>query len=94
MVQRVQKSTKESMKYVVSVSKKGKNIWKVYGYDYNDDDNLVFQCKRINPLLAWFYKLKKCHRKNLYCNECNRKFLSIGSMREIKNEECPYCYES
>ena len=30
------------MKLVLSVSKKHNSIWRVYGYDYNEDDNLVF----------------------------------------------------
>ena len=81
------------MKYIVSVSKKGKNVWKIYGYDYDDNDNLVFHSERINPLLTWYYKLQKCHRMNVICQECNQKFLWIGK-KFNKNEECPYCYET
>ena len=61
------------MKYITSVSKKGKNIWKIYGYDYDDDDELIFQSKRINPLLVWFYKLKKWHRIKNHCEDSHRR---------------------
>ena len=47
------------MKTIIGVSKKHNSIWRVYGYDYNEDDNLVLVTKKINPLLVWFYKLKK-----------------------------------
>ena len=47
------------MKTIIGVSKKHNSIWRVYDYDYNEDDNLVLVTKKINPLLVWFYKLKK-----------------------------------
>ena len=80
------------MKYVVSVSKKGKNVWKIYYYDYNDDDDMVFQSKRINVLLVPFYKLLKCHRTKMLCDECNQIFLSVTRRKNPKYDNCPYCF--
>ena len=80
------------MKLVLSVSKKHNSIWRVYGYDYNEDDNLVLVTKKINPLLVWFYKLKKYHRKKGVCPNCSRVFLTLTNWHD-KNAECPYCLD-
>ena len=51
-------------KTIVSVSKKHNSVWRMYYYDIDDDDNTwKFYAEKINPLLVWFYKLKK--RKNV-----------------------------
>jgi len=81
------------MKYIVSVSKKGKNIWKIYGYDYDDDDNLVFHSEKINPLLVWFYKTKKWNRIKNHCEDCNSVYMSLINWHD-KDQDCPVCYEN
>ena len=82
------------MEYVVSVSKKGKNVWKIYGYDFNEEDQLVFSSERINPLLIWYYKLQKSRRQKVICDECNRIFLWVHKwyQKTCDDSECPYCY--
>ena len=62
-------------KYIVSVSKKNNSVWKSYFYILNDDGSWSFQSKRINPLLIWYYKLKKYHRTKGMCSECYREFI-------------------
>ena len=81
------------MKYVVSVSKKRDSIWKIYYYERDDEDNLVFKSKRISRLLIPFYKLVKCHRTKMWCDECGQIFVSI-TRRQKSNDECPYCSQS
>ena len=80
------------MKYVVSVSKKGKNVWKIYGYDFNEEDQLIFSSERINPLLIWYYKLKRYHRKHAMCSSCDRRYLVLTNWHD-KNIECHYCLD-
>ena len=46
----------------------------MYGYDYNEDENLVLVAKKINPLLVWFYKLKKQKLYNNICDICANEF--------------------
>ena len=50
-------------KTIVSVSKKGNSVWRMYYYDIDDYDNTwKFFSEKINPHLVWFYKLKKQKR--------------------------------
>ena len=79
------------MKYIVSVSKKHKSIWKIYYYELDDDDNLVFKSKTISKWLVPYYKLCKNHRTKMICTECNRVFLEISRKKNPKYAECPYC---
>ena len=62
-------------KYIISVSKKNNSIWKIYFYD----ENFQIHSERINPLLIWYYKLRKRHRVKGVCSECGKEihFLSI-----------------
>ena len=78
------------MKYVVSVSKKRDSIWKIYYYELDDDDKLVFKSKRISRLLVPYYKLRKCHRNKMWCQECGKTFLQISRQNE-DFADCPYC---
>ena len=73
-------------KYVVSVSKKNKSVWKIYFYD----ENFQIHSQRINPLLVWFYKLKKRHRNYYYCDECNGKLFCLTNWYD-KKIICPDC---
>ena len=79
-------------KYIVSVSKKNNSVWKSYFYILNDDGSWSFQSKRINPLLIWYYRLKKYHRKKGVCPSCSRVFLTLTNWHD-KNAECPYCLD-
>ena len=85
------KSTKEYMKYIVSVSKKHNSVYRIYYYDFDDDDNLVFMSKRISKWLVPFYKLAKCHRTKMICTDCSMPFLSITRRPNPKYDDCPYC---
>lgn len=52
------------------------------------------QTKRINPLLIWYYKLKRYHRTKGVCLECNREFTIFTNWyNRNKNPECPYCFD-
>ena len=85
------------VKYVISVSKRHKNnhagvkngTYMIYYYD----EDMILQSKRINPLLIWYYKLKKRHRKKGVCSECHRQFVFLTTWYD-KKMECPVCTES
>ena len=82
------------MKTIIGVSKKHNSIWRVYGYDYNEDDNLVLVTKKINPLLIWYYKLRKRQRTKAVCSNCSKQFLILSCWYDkIKDAKCPYCLE-
>ena len=85
------------VKYIISVSKRHENnhagvkngTYMIYYYD----ENMILQTKRINPLLIWYYKLKKRHRKKALCTECHRQFVFLTNWYD-KKMECPVCSES
>ena len=75
-------------KYVVSVSKRHKNnhagvkngTWAIYYYD----EDWKMQTKRINPLLIWYYKLIRRHRKKMYCLNCKNAVLVLTNWYDRK----------
>ena len=71
------------------------SIWRVYGYDYNEDynedDNLVLVTKKINPLLVWFYKLKKQKLCNNICDNYLKEFRFYKSRFEKMPDFCFEC---
>ena len=85
------------VKYVISVSKRHENnhagvkngTYMIYYYD----EDMILQSKRINPLLIWYYKLKKRYRKKGVCSECHRQFVFLTTWYD-KKMECPVCSES
>ena len=85
------------VKYVISVSKRHENnhagvkngTYMIYYYN----EDMILQSKRINPLLIWYYKLKKRHRKKGVCSECHRQFVFLTTWYD-KKMECPVCSES
>ena len=77
---------------VIGVSKKHNSVWRVYYHDYNDDDKICLFTKKINPLLIWYYKLRKRHRVKGICPECRREFLCLTNWHDNKLE-CPYCLD-
>ena len=85
------------VKYVISVSKRHENnhagvkngTYMIYYYD----EDMILQSKRINPLLIWYYKLRKYHRKKAMCSECYREFVFLTNWYD-KKMECPICSES
>ena len=77
---------------VIGVSKKHNSVWRVYYHDYNDDDKICLFTKKINPLLIWYYKLRKRHRVKGICPECRREFLCLTNWHD-KKLECPYCLD-
>jgi len=75
-------------KYIVSVSKKNNSVWKIYFYD----ENFQIHSEKINPLLILYYKLRKRHRKKMYCLNCKSEFLVISNWYD-KKANCPYCLD-
>ena len=73
------------------MSKKYNSVWLVYGYDYNEDENLVLVAKKINPLLVWFYKLKKQKLYNNICVICANEFRFYKKRFERTPDQCPEC---
>ena len=73
-------------KYMVSVSKMNNSIWKIYFYD----KNFQIHSERINPLLIWYYKLRKRHRKTGVCPQCRNHFLFLTNWHD-KEMNCPIC---
>ena len=59
---------------VIGVSKKHNSVWRMYFYDQNDDGQWIFQSKRINSLLVWFYKLQKQKLCNDICMICGNEY--------------------
>ena len=71
-------------KYIVSVSKKNNSVWKIYFYD----ENFQIHSERINPLLIWYYKLRKRQRTKAVCSNCSKQFLILSCWYDkIKNIE-------
>ena len=75
-------------KYIVSVSKKNNSVWKIYFYD----ENFQIHSQRINPLLIWYYKLRKRHRKKDVCHNCRNEFLFLTNWHD-KKMNCPICLD-
>ena len=75
-------------KYIVSVSKKNNSIWKIYFYD----ENFQIHSERINPLLIWYYKLRKRHRIRGVCSQCSNQFLFLTNWHD-KKMNCPICLD-
>ena len=60
-------------KTIVSVSKKHNSLWRIYYYELDDyDDKWKFYTAKINPLLVWYYKLKKSKLCNNICADCGK----------------------
>ncbi len=79
------------METIIGVSKKHNSIWRVYGYEYNEDENLVLVTKKINPLLVWFYKLKKSKIHNSICENCLKEFRFYKSRFDKMPNFCFEC---
>ena len=85
------------VKYIISVSKRYENnhagvkngTYMIYYYD----EDMILQTKRINPLLIWYYKLRKRHRVKGVCSECGREMRFLTCWYD-KKMECPFCSES
>ena len=75
-------------KYIVSVSKKNNSIWKIYFYD----EDFQIHSQRINPLLIWYYKLRKRHRITAMCSQCHNQFLFLTNWHD-KKMNCPICLD-
>ena len=79
------------MKTIIGVSKKHNSVWRVYGYDYNEDGNLVLIAKKINPLLVLFYKLKKSKLYNNICDLCGNEFKFYKTRFDKIPDQCFEC---
>ena len=79
-------------KTIVSVSKKGNSVWRMYYYDIDDYDNTwKFFSEKINPHLVWFYKLKKQKLYNNICDICGNDFRFYKKRFESMANECIEC---
>ena len=80
-----------TMLRVIGVSKKHNSVWRVYYHDYNDDDKICLFTKKINPLLIWFYKLKKKKIHNNICENCLKEFRFYKSRFDKTPDFCFEC---
>ena len=78
-------------KTIVSVSKKGNSVWRMYYYDIDDYGNWTFLTEKINPLLVWFYKLQKQKLYNNICDLCGNEFKFYKKRFEKMPNECFAC---
>ena len=78
-------------KTIIGVSKKHNSVWRVYFQDYNEDGNLCLFTEKINPLLVWFYKLKKQKVCNNICDICLKEFRFYKSRFDKMPNECFEC---
>ena len=78
-------------KTIVSVSKKNNSVWRMYFYDQNDDEQWIFQSKRINSLLVWFYKLQKQKLCNDICMVCGNEYKFYKKRFEGLRDICFEC---
>ena len=81
-------------KTIVSISKKNNSVWRMYFYDQNDDGQWIFQSKRINSLLVWFYKLQKQKLYNDICVICDKEFKFYKKRFESTPDVCFECEPS
>ena len=81
-------------KTIVSVSKKNNSVWRMYFYDINDEGQWIFQSKRINRLLVWFYKLQKQKLYNDICVICDKEFKFYKKRFEAIPDVCFECEPS
>ena len=79
-------------KTIVSVSKKHNSVWRMYYYDIDDnDDTQKFYAEKINPLLVWYYKLRKKKKCNNICDICSKEFRFWKSRFDKMPDECFEC---
>ena len=78
-------------KTIVSVSKKGNSVWRMYYYDIDDYGNWTFLTEKINPLLVWFYKLQKQKLCNDICMICGNEFKFYKKRFEDTPDVCYEC---
>ena len=84
------------VKYVISVSKRHENNHVgvkngSFMINYYDED-WKLQTQRINPLLIWYYKLRKRRRVKGVCSECSREIHFLTCWYD-KKMECPFCLD-
>ena len=80
-------------KCIIGVSKKHNSVWRVYFTDLNENDQTCLFTEKINPLLVWYYKLRKYHRKKGVCPECRREYLLLTNWHD-KSDWCPFCLDN
>jgi len=79
-------------KCIIGVSKKHNSIWRVYFQDIDEyDGQLKLFTKKINPLLVWYYKLKKSKVYNNICDICGNEFRFYKKRFEKMPNECFEC---
>ena len=79
-------------KIIVSVSKKHNSVWRIYYYDIDEyDETWKLYTKRINPLLVWYYKLKKCKLYSSICDDCGEDWKYYKTRFESIPSNCTNC---
>lgn len=78
-------------KVIVSVSKKNNSVWRMYFYGENDSGERVFQSKRINFLLVWYYKSQKQKLCKDICMICKNEFKFYKKRFESRVDCCYDC---
>ena len=79
-------------KCIIGVSKKHNSIWRVYFQDIDEyDGQLKLFTKKINPLLVWYYKLKKSKVYNNICDICGNEWRFYKKRFEKMPDQCYEC---
>ena len=77
---------------VIGVSKKHNSVWRMYYYDIDDNDNTwKFYTEKINPMLVWYYKLKKQKLYNNICDVCGNEFRFYKGIFDKTPDICFEC---
>ena len=97
-------SSEATKKCYLNELKRFKEFYKIRDYDSLTTiepkklnimiEDWKLQTKRINPLLIWYYKLRKRQRTKAVCSNCSKQFLILSCWYDkIKDAKCPYCLE-
>ena len=78
-------------KTIVSVSKKHNSVWRIYYYTLDEDNIPQLYTERINPLLVWYYKLKKSKVCNNICDDCGEEWKFYKTRFERTPGQCFKC---
>jgi len=79
-------------KCIIGVSKKHNSVWRMYFLDIDDNDNTKkLFTEKINPLLVWYYKLKKQKLHNNTCDICANEFRFYHKRFAKIPDQCSEC---
>ena len=89
------------MKFIIGVSKTYSNRgnhrhrpdtprhWHIYGYDFDENGELYYHTKMINPLQVPYYKSKIVRKYSVYCVHCGGQgIVFVKDMSKVPKQEC------